>query len=156
MKVQHFAAIETEFLERVNRIVWCSVTTIDRQQRPRSRILHPIWEGATGWIATGRNSLKAQHLAHNPHMALAYVADITRPVYVDCTAAWADDPADKRHVWDLFLHAPPPMGYDPAAFFGSVDHAEFGVLRLTPWRIDLTTFPAPSMEEGTRVWTAPR
>ena len=29
---------------------------------------------------------------------------------------------------------------------------DFGVLKLTPWRIDLVSFPSPSFDEGTRVW----
>jgi hypothetical protein len=120
--------------------------------RPRSRILHPIWEGATGWIGTHRHSHKSQHLARNPYMSLAYISNVMNPVYVDCTAEWVDDPAQKQRIWDLFLNTPEPLGYDPAISFGSVDRDDFGLLKLTPWRIDLVTFPAPSMEEGTKVW----
>ena len=32
------------FVEMAHRIVWCSVATVDHQGRPRSRILHPLWE----------------------------------------------------------------------------------------------------------------
>ena len=32
------------FVEMAHRIVWASVATVDRQGRPRSRILHPIWQ----------------------------------------------------------------------------------------------------------------
>jgi general stress protein 26 len=155
MEVKSFADIEAEFIQRVHTMVWCSAATIDSQQRPRSRILHPIWEGSTGWIATGRNSHKAAHLAKNSHMSLAYITDIWKPVYVDCTAEWVEDMAQKRRIWDLFKNTPPPLGYDPAlTFAGGVEHESFGVLKLTPWRIDLVSFPAPSFEEGTRVWRA--
>ena len=58
MDVASFGEIEQEFMDRVSSIVWCSVATVDRKGRPRSRILHPICEGATGWIATGRNPFK--------------------------------------------------------------------------------------------------
>ena len=71
MDVGSFGEIEKEFNERTQRIVWCTVATIDRKGRPRSRILHPIWEGTTGWI-TGRNSFKAKHLAANPYVSLSY------------------------------------------------------------------------------------
>jgi general stress protein 26 len=155
MQVANFADIEAEFNERVRAVVWCNVATIDSQQRPRSRILHPIWEGATGWIATSPNSYKSRHLASNPYISLAYVSDISKPVYVDCRAEWVDDKATKQRVWDLFKHTPEPVGYDPAPFFGSVDGRGFGVLKLTPWRIDLVAFPAPSMSEGTKVWRNP-
>lgn len=152
MRVGTFAELETEFIERVHTMVWCNAATVDSKQRPRSRILHPIWEGSTGWIGTNPHSFKSKHLANNPHMSLAYIADISKPVYVECVAEWVNDLQTKQHVWNLFKDAPPPLGYEPADTFGRVDSEHFGVLKLTPWRIDLVTFPAPSYEEGTRVW----
>jgi uncharacterized pyridoxamine 5'-phosphate oxidase family protein len=152
VKVAEFSEIEDEFIQRVHTMVWCSAATVDSQQRPRSRILHPIWEGSTGWIGTGRNSYKARHLEHNPHVSLAYITDISKPVYVECIAEWVDDLEQKRRIWELFRTAPPPLDYDPAPTFISPDHQDFGLLKLTPWRIDLVTFPAESFEQGTRVW----
>lgn len=139
MEYENFADIEQEFIKRAHTMVWCNVATVDEQGRPRSRILHPIWEGAVGWVATYRNSPKGAHLAHNPYVSLAYISDIMKPAYVDCTARWVDDLAVKQHVWNLFLKAPPPLGYDPAQIFHSVDHENFGVLQFTPWQIQLTT-----------------
>ncbi|MEZ4671059.1 MAG: pyridoxamine 5'-phosphate oxidase family protein [Anaerolineae bacterium] len=155
MRVTHFSVIETEFIERVHRMVWCSVATIDEQQRPRSRILHPIWEGATGWIGTHRNSYKSKHLERNPFLSLSYITDLFKPVYVDCRAEWVDDLEEKRRIWDLFKNAPEPLGYDPAHDFISYDHENFGLLKLTPWRIDIVSFPAESFEKGTQVWHNP-
>ncbi len=149
IRVNSFAEIEAEFIERVHSVVWCSFATIDTKNRPRSRILHPIWEEATGWILTWRNSPKAGHLAHNPHVSLAYVADIAKPVYVECTAEWIDDTAGKQHVWDLFAAAPEPLGYDPAPIFQAVDHPNLGLLKLTPWRIEVATVPVHS-----HIWRA--
>ncbi len=74
------------------------------------------------------------------------------PVYIECVAEWVDDFEKKKYIWDLFKTTPEPLGYDPATTFGTVDDENFGLLKLTPWRIDLVTFPAPSMDEGTRVW----
>ncbi|HEX6290279.1 MAG TPA: pyridoxamine 5'-phosphate oxidase family protein [Herpetosiphonaceae bacterium] len=145
MKVASFAEIEAPFLERVHIMVWCSMATLDTRNRPRSRILHPIWEDSLGWIATRRHSLKARHLAHSPYVSLAYIADIAKPVYVDCYAEWDESPDAKQHVWDLFLHAPPPLGYDPAPIFKSVDHPDYGVLKLRPWRIELYNFPQENL-----------
>ena len=155
-----FADIGEEFVERIRNIDWCTIATVDTRDRPRSRIVHPIWEGNTGWIGTLRNAhLKGKHLAHNPYVSLTNIADIparipVRPVYVDCRAEWEDTPADKRHAWKLFLESPPPLGYHPAEIFGfaGIDHPEhpdFGVLRLKPWRIELVDGPGQS-----RVWRA--
>lgn len=142
-ELRSFAEIEAEFSDRVSRIVWCNMATVDAKGRSRSRIVHPIWEASTGWIATHRRSFKNRHLADSPYVSLAYVADITKPVYVDGVAAWADDPADKQRVWNLFANAPAPLGYDPAPFFVAPDHPAFGVLKVTPWRIGVVTQSPP-------------
>jgi general stress protein 26 len=147
IRVSSFANIEKEFIEQVHSIVWCSVATVDTQNRVRSRILHPLWEGSTGWIITRRNSLKAKHLAHNPFVSLAYIADIANPVYADCTAEWADELESKQRVWELFKTAPPPLGFDFGSIFPSANDPECGVLKLTPWRIELAHVPVNS-----RIW----
>ena len=149
MNVTSFSEIEEEFIARVHTMVWCSVATQDTRNRLRSRILHPIWEGATGWIGVRRQSLKAKHIAHNPYVSLAYISDIARPVYADCTAAWEDSLERKKHVWDLFGAAAPPLGYDLEAIFAGVEAPDFGLLKLTPWRIEL--FDAVNLENR-RVW----
>ena len=84
MEVAAFKDIEEEFMARVRRIVWCTVATVDRKGRPRTRILHPIWEGTTGWIATGRHTLKTKHLAKNPHVSLSYWDQQHQQIYADC------------------------------------------------------------------------
>lgn len=144
-EVAEFADIQQEFMARIERVVWCNVATVDRIGRPRSRILHPVWDGPTGWIATRRNSLKSKHLRHNSYVSLAYVGDVAKPVYVDCHAAWDDSPEAKKFVWDLCLRTPPPLGYDPEPIFKAVDHPDYGVLRLTPWRLELSQFPSPPL-----------
>ncbi len=152
MKVTHFSEIETDFIQRVNTMIWCSVATVDEHDRPRSRILHPLWERATGWICTHRDSYKAKHLAKNPFVSLAYVTNIMQPVYIDAKAQWVDDLDEKQRVWEFFKSMPEPLGFDPAPDIIRYDHENVGRLKLTPWRVDLVTFPAPSFKEGTRVW----
>ena len=152
MEIAHFSDIEAEFIQRVHTMVWCNAATVDHRQRPRSRILHPIWEGSTGWIATHRNSYKSKHLEHNPYISLAYITEVMKPVYVDCTALWVAELAEKERIWELFKNAPPPLGFDPAPDFVSPEHENFGLLKLTPWRIALVTFPAESHEAGQRIW----
>lgn len=145
--VGSFDEILDDFLQRASKVVWCNVATVDASGRPRSRILHPLWEGTIGWITTDPRTLKARHLAVNPHLSLAYVADIASPMYVDCTAEWVDDVALKQHVWDLCLSTPPPLGFDPEPIYATVDGPRFGVLRLTPWRVQLMDGPGVS-----RIW----
>ncbi|MCH8007575.1 MAG: pyridoxamine 5'-phosphate oxidase family protein [Chloroflexi bacterium] len=138
MEVASFAEIEEEFTARVSRIVWCTVATVDRRGRPRTRILHPIWEGSTGWIATGRHSLKEKHLAANPYLSVSYWDQEHQQVYVDAKAEWQDDQAEKLRIWNLYKDAPAPYGYDPAIIWqAGPDDSEYRLLKLTPWRIEL-------------------
>lgn len=146
-----FAEIEPEFRERIDRMVWACVATIDTRDRPSTRLLHPIWEGQTGWIGTHRDSNKRLHLERNPHVSLAWVSDPVHPVYVEATATWVDDQATKQHVWDLFLNTPEPLGYDPAVSFIAPDHENFGVLRIDPWKITLATLAGDPWQ---RIWRA--
>lgn len=121
-------------------MVWCNMATVDEHGRPRSRILHPIWEGQTGWITTRRHSYKGKYLSANPYVSLAYITDIAKPLYVDCYAEWVDDINIKYHVWELVKNTPAPVGFDPAPIYGQVDE-RFGILKLTPWRIELVNLP---------------
>jgi hypothetical protein len=114
-------------------------------------VLHPVWEGATGWVTTRRGTPKIRHLAANPHIALAYVAEPFRPVYADCLAVWVDDLATQAHVWELCRSLPEPYGFDPASAWERLDHPENGLLRLRPWRIELNDFTGPP---ETIVWRA--
>lgn len=144
-----FADIADEFARRVERMVWCNAATVDTCGRPRSRLLHPIWEGAIGWVTTHRHSLKARHLVRNPYLSLAYSADFATPVFVDCTAEWEEDLDQKRQIWSLLTLAPRPLGFDPTLTFGNHENPEFGLLKLIPWRIEVATPPAE-----THVWHA--
>src|SRR5947209_5896780 len=152
MKIATFAEIADEFLERVNKAVWCNVATIDTKGRPRSRILHPIWQGEVGWITTRRGSPKERHLQEHPFVSLAYIADVVKPVYVDCKAEWIEDLVIKHHIWQLLQNTPPPLGFDPAPIYGSVDHPEFGLLKLTPWRVEVTSVATVPPER--KIWYA--
>jgi hypothetical protein len=72
------------FVEMAHRIVWCSVATVDAHGRPRSRILHPIWQrdGAqlVSWIGTGPTNTKRAHLC--PFLCFGQLLDAdTRHVY---------------------------------------------------------------------------
>jgi general stress protein 26 len=137
VEITNFAEIEDEFHRRVRDAVYANVASVDAQNRPRSRVLHPLWEGKTGWILTWPMSHKSKHLAKNPYVSLAYLKNPIEPVYVDCKAEWENDANEKRRIWDLFSNTPPPVGYDPSVAFESVDNPKFGVLKLIPWRIQI-------------------
>jgi general stress protein 26 len=143
METYDFGDIEPEFTRRVSTVVWCNVATVDEHMRPRSRVMHPVWERCTGWVTSRRNAYKSKHLAANPHVSLAYVADVAKPVYVDCIAEWEENPDEKIRVWDFLKATPEPYGFDPGTIFQAQDNPNYGLLRLTPWRIELTNMPNP-------------
>jgi general stress protein 26 len=152
MDVASFADIEAKFNTITQRVVWCTLTTIDRQNRPRARILHPVWEGTTGWIATGRQSHKAKHIAHNPFVSLSYWDQQHEQVMAECHAEWIDDQAAKASLWDLLKSTPEPVGYDPSLFWKSPEDETFGALKLTPWRLEVWSLEAMSKGEPALVW----
>ena len=60
-----------------------------------------------------------------------------------------DDPAVKKWLWDLALSTPDPVGYNPALDFITYDNSTYGVLRLTPWRVEVYTLGVV-----TKIWKA--
>jgi general stress protein 26 len=156
MEATNFSELAQEFDARVKRIVWCSVATVDRRGRPRQRILHPIWEGTTGWIATGRETLKTKHLAKNPHVSLSYWDQQHEQIYVDAKAEWVDDQKEKLRIWELYKSTAPPLGYDPGMIWqGGPDDPTYGLLKLTPWRIELHGLYTMMSGTPPKVWHAP-
>lgn len=146
-KIATLADIWDEFVARAHGMVWCNLTTLDRRGRPRSRVLHPIWDGQTGWIGTLHHTPKVRHIERDPHVSLAYIADVMKPVYADCVAEWVGEQAEIQRVWELFKNAPPPLGYDPAEGFAGLDLSDFGLIKLTPFRVEVTNWPI-----NTRLW----
>jgi hypothetical protein len=70
-----FQDVATLFDERVRRIVWCTVSTVDTQGRPFSRILHPIWEGDRQRAPDARDEAPGEE----PDAGLVYWIPLTTP-----------------------------------------------------------------------------
>jgi hypothetical protein len=151
--VTDLATIAPAFVEMAHRIVWCSAATVDTDNRPRSRILHPIWEWdgemLRGWIATGPTALKREHLEHSPYLSCGYWTPSHDTCVAECRATWAFDDETCIAVWDRLRHGPAPVGYDPAIIppwkDGPTSDA-FAVLVLEPWH--LRVMPGTAMLEG--------
>ncbi len=141
------------FVAMAHRIVWCSVATIDSSGRPRSRILHPIWEWdgtrLRGWIATGPTPVKRAHLERSPYVSCSYWTPDHDTCVAECRAAWAFDDETRIEIWNRFKDAPTPVGYDPAVippWAGGPTSDAFAVLQLEPWR--LRVMPGAVMSSG--------
>jgi hypothetical protein len=129
-----------ELIAIAHRVVWATVATVDRDNRPRSRVLHPIWardgERATGWVITRPTPLKRAHLAHSAHASVSYWDPVHDVAVAECAATWEHDAAIRESVWQRFLDAPEPLGYDFAQIFPDGPQSDgAGFLRLEPWRV---------------------
>lgn len=134
--------IAPAFVEMAHRIVWCSAASVDRQGRPRSRVLHPLWhwdgKTITGVIATSPTRTKRAHLEASPYLSLNYWAPSQDTCLADCRARLVYDDATREQVWNALKNAPAPVGYDPAIVppwkDGPLSPA-FAVIELEPWRL---------------------
>ena len=145
MEVPQFEEIQNEFMARAQQAIYCNVATVDLKGCPRSRVMHVVWDGPIGWVITSPSSLKRQHIANNPSVSLAYIANPMKPVYADCTAVWIQDATEQLRVWELHKAIPPPLGFDPALGYDSINDRNFGLLQFTPWRIELAELKAESL-----------
>ncbi len=145
IEVVDFSAIETEFMQRAQYAVYCNVATVDLNGRPRSRVMHAVWDGPLGYVITWPQSHKAKHLANNPHVSLAYIGNPLKPLYAECVASWVTDPQEQWRIWNLHKTIPPPLGFDPTPHYGSIEGQYFGLLQFTPWRIELAELGKDSL-----------
>lgn len=145
--------IASPFVDMAHRIVWCTVATLDASGRPRTRILHPIWEwdgeSLTGWIATAPTPVKVAGLEATPNLSLTYWDETQDTCTADCRAEWIFDDADRQALWARFVDGPEPVGYDPAMIPPWADgplSPAFAGLRLEPYR--LRVMPGSAMLDG--------
>lgn len=141
------------FVDMAHSIVWASVATVDGDGRPRTRILHPIWEwdgtDLFGWIATVPTPLKRAHLAVHPDVSVSYWTTTHDTCSAECLVEWYTDDDTCAAVWNKFATAPEPVGYDPyiiPMWKDGPSSDDFAVLRLTPYR--LRVMPGTVMTGG--------
>ncbi len=96
--------IAPAFIDMAHSIVWASVATVDENSRPRTRILHPIWEwdgtDLFGWIATVPSPVKKAHLAVHPEMAVSYWTTTHDTCSAECLVEWYHDDETRAAVWN--------------------------------------------------------
>jgi hypothetical protein len=147
-----------QFVAIAHRVVWCTLATVDRHNRPRSRIVHPVWEIRDGVLhgvlATRPTPLKLAHLAHTPHVSCTYWDPAHDVAVAECAARWLDDD-EREDAWERIGRAPEPVGYDPATIWpAGPASADFAVIALEPWRVSATTAAALARGERPVVWRA--
>jgi general stress protein 26 len=132
MRVSSFTEIEAEFIERAHRMVWCDMATVGPDDRPRTHIVHPLWEGDTAWITSLRDGPKAADIDRRPFVSLAYVSEPVKPAYAECVASWVADRDERIAIWKRIAAIPEPLGNNTETMFGSYDVPNLTMLRLRP------------------------
>lgn len=151
--MSNYSEVAQKFLAMAHQIVWCTAATVDPNGRPRSRVLHPIWEWdgeqLTGWIATGKTPIKLADIAQSAHVSCNYWTPAQDTCVAECAAEWVEGAELKHHVWDAYINGPEPVGYNPAMIPGweNADSPGFDALKLTPYR--LRVMPGESLMNGT-------
>jgi hypothetical protein len=152
------------FVEIAGDVVWCTMATVDRRNRPRSRVVHPVWTrsgdellGVVGTRPTPLGirptPLKRAHLQHSPFVSCSYWSPKHDVAVAECTARWEEDPAERVTIWKRIAAAPPPMGYDPStAWPDGAEGEDWAVLHLEPWRVRAARAGDIASGAGFAVW----
>ena len=151
--------IVEDLSEIVTRIVWSVVSTVDTAGRPRSRVMHPVWEIrpdlVEGVVATRPTPVKSAHLEARPFVTCAYWSPDHDAAFLDCHVRWEREVAARKAAWDRIAATPPPVGYDPAPLWpGGPAGDDFAALTLRPYRIQVVRGAALAKGEPTTMWTA--
>jgi len=138
--------------EAAGKATWAYLATVDGAQ-PKVRVVHPAIEGRKVWVATGRNSPKARHVASNPRVELFYQigADLVH-VTITGRARFVDEAGEKKRVWNGKV-----FDYELAQFWPEgPESKEFGLMLITPSRVELTSLADMTQGKKPEVWRAPR
>jgi general stress protein 26 len=136
--------------EAAKKATWAYLATaIDGQ--PKVRVVHPAIEGRKVWVATGPTSAKARQIQRNPKVELFYqIGSDFVHLTVTGEARFVTDVAEKKRVWDGKV-----FDYELAQFFPEgPTSANFGLLLITPRRVELTSLPAMTQGQKPEVWRA--
>lgn len=141
-RVHEFAELESEFNSYIGAINYATMVTVDAENRPRTRILIPVWENVdgrpVGWLATYRTPVKAAHLARNPHTSFSYWSPGNNSAAVEAIAVWDNSLSTKQHVWELYRRTSPRgAGYHLGNFWKSPADPSLHVPNIDPWRIQV-------------------
>lgn len=127
------------FVAIAHEIVWCTLATVDAAGRPRSRVVHPVWEerpdgGLVGWLTTRSGTPKVRHIATTPYVSCSYWWQRHDVAVAECRADAVTEPEEKERAWAVLAATPAPAGFDPATIWPSGPRDPgFTLVRMRPW-----------------------
>jgi general stress protein 26 len=146
---------DSTFWEKVHttaaKATWAYLATVDGDQ-PKVRVVHPAFEGERVWVATGSNSAKARHIGKNAKVELFYQVAPPDMIHLTVTgsAKFVADLKEKKRIWDGKI-----FDYDLAQFWpAGAEAKDFGLMLVTPSRIELTSLGDMSVGKKPAVWRA--
>jgi general stress protein 26 len=134
------------------KATWAYLATAKGGQ-PKVRVVHPAFEGERVWVATGRASAKAGHVDKNPKVELFYQIG-AEMVHLTVTgnAKFVEDINEKKRVWGSKV-----FDYDLSQFWpGGAESKDFGLMLITPERVELTSLSEMMTGKKPEVWRASR
>jgi general stress protein 26 len=147
---------DSQFWDKVHaaaaKATWAYLATANGAQ-PKVRVVHPAFEGERVWVATGRASAKAGHIDKNSKVELFYQigADMVH-LTVTGTAKFVEGLAEKKRIWDGKV-----FDYDLTQFWPQgAASKDFGLMLITPSRVELTSLPEMMTGKKPEVWRASR
>jgi general stress protein 26 len=147
---------ESSFWNKVHaaaaKATWAYLATAVGDQ-PKVRVVHPAFEGERVWVATGRDSAKARQVGKNSNVEMFFqVGADTVHLTVTGKAVFVEDLAEKKRVWDAKL-----FDYDLSQFWpDGAKSKDFGLMLITPTRVELTSLPEMMTGKKPEVWRAAR
>lgn len=103
------------------------IATASPAGEPHVAVIAPVIVDGTVWVFTRGSSGKARNVRANGRAALTWRNGSEAYLWGD--AVVVDNLAEKQRLW-----ARTDLPFDPAGFFGTVDHPDHALLRITPTR----------------------
>jgi general stress protein 26 len=147
---------DSNFWDKVHataaKATWAYLATAKGSQ-PKVRVVHPAFEDERVWVATGRASAKAGHIDKNPNVELFYQIG-TDMVHLTVTgkAKFVEDVTEKKRIWNGKV-----FDYELSQFFpDGPESKNFGLMLITPDRIEMTSLPEMMTGKKPEVWRPSR
>lgn len=133
----------------MERIIWCTVTTVSPDGVPRSRLMHPVWfwdgDAPYALVTTRPTPIKVRHLEAYSGVSCFYWDPSHDTVAVDATAAWLE-PSKRQDAWRQIADVEPPVGFNPTIIWPEGPESDdCAFLRFDAHRIVATPAGKPGL-----------